>query len=148
MYTTVPIPVYVDEYKLMGKYGSNLKYFTERSGCHYMWLDTHARIVEIWGTPETLPYAISLVKYKIKNLTDVWDPTQYELKLSDRLKRCTNVSCWKRGYKTYYEIDGNEKDSKEVFDMLCTLYPYNPYMTQISKRSSTGILALRFSSCD
>ena len=139
MYTTVPIPTHVDIAKLIGRGGKNLKNMMERSGCLYMWVDSHQNVVELWGREEHIAAGIAAVKHHIRRISNVWNTCEFNNH---------NVTCWEKGFKTFYNIIGSEEDSKKVFDQICKMYPFNPYMTQIEKRTSAGLLVARFSSCD
>jgi hypothetical protein len=139
MYTTVPIPIHADIAKIIGRGGQNLKNMTKRSGCLYMWVDSLQKVVEIWGTEENIAEGIATVKHHIRRITNVWTPCDFPN---------YNVTCWEKGYRTFYNIIGSEEDCKHVLDQICKRYPFNPYMTQIEKRTSTGLLVARFSSCD
>jgi hypothetical protein len=129
MYTTVPIPDNIDIAKLIGRGGQNLKNITERSGCWYMWVDSHQKVVEIWGRDEHMAMGIATIKNRFRKMTPV-------------------VTSWESGYRTFYKIVGSEDECKKVFDKLCKEYPFNPYMTQIEKKTEDGLLVFRFSSCD
>ena len=139
MYTTVPIPIHVDIAKLIGRGGQNLKNMTERSECLYMWVDSRQKVVELWGREEHLAAGIAAVKHHIRRNSHVWTPCDFPN---------YNVTCWEKGYRTYYNITGSVEDAEACFVEICKRYPFNPYMTQIEKRTSTGLLVFRFSSCD
>ena len=147
-YTEVSIPEYINVFKLMGRGGYHLKNITERSGCQYIWVDMNRRVVEIWGKESTLAAGIKAVRHRISKLTNIWVPTEYSSLKNLDLKTRISVRSWENGYKTYYDIVGSDQDANQMFDEICKTYPYNPYMTQIMKRSPMGLLAARFSSCD
>ena len=141
MYTTVPIPIYIDIAKLIGRGGRNLKHIIDCSGCWYMWVDSRQKIVEIWGREEHIASGIAAIKHKMRKNTNVWTPIE-------SIGAKVSVTCWESGHRTFYNIDGHDNDIKVFFDNLCKRYPFNPYMTQIEKRTMTGLLVARFSSCD
>jgi len=141
MYTTVPIPIYIDIAKLIGRGGRNLKHIIECSGCLYMWIDSRQRIVEIWGREEYIAAGIAAIKHKMRKNTNVWTPIE-------SVTTKVSVTCWENGHRTFYNIEGHDNDTKIFFDNLCKRFPFNPYMTQIEKITQTGLLVARFSSCD
>ncbi len=135
MYTTVPIPAYVNIPKLIGTKGRHLKYITGRSGCFFMWVDSHKKVVEIWGPDESMGLAIAGIKKRMSLLTRIW-------------KMKHNVTYWESGNRVFYEIIGTVDETKREFDEICKRYPYNPYMTQIEEKTPTGLVVTRFSSCE
>lgn len=148
VYTFVPIPKHIDVLKFMGRGGRHLKNITERTETQYIWVDMTQRIVEIWGLESKLAGAIAAVKGRLRRLTDIWVPETYHSLRDRELKTSIDVACWEIGFRTFYDVVGSEENSKRFFDELCKQYPFNPYMTQIEKRSPTGLLIARFSSCD
>jgi hypothetical protein len=131
MYSEVQIPTCVDIKRLIGLGGRHVKNITASSGCHYIWVDSNRRVVEIWGRDDRLAAGIKAVRQRINNLTNA-----------------CNVVSWESGYRTFYDITGSEEECKKVFDKLSKEYPFNPYMTQIEKKTQKGLLVFRFSSCD
>ena len=127
-YTEVPIPIYVDVLKLMGRSGNNLKKITEKSGCQYIWVDFKRSVVEIWGRECALPTGIAMVRNHISRLSPRWEQGE--------------VRSWRQGSQVLYEVEG---PPEEFLSKLREMYPFNSYMTQIVKR--TCIIS-RFSSCD
>jgi hypothetical protein len=143
-YTEVRIPEYIDVLKLMGPGGRYLKIITERSGVQYIWLDMKRRVVEIWGRESRLADAIAGVKGRIRKLTNIWAPEVRDKDLAERI----DVTCWEIGSRRFYDIIGEDRDTRAYFDDLCKRYPFNPFMTQIVKRTPGNLLAARFSSCE
>ena len=128
-YTEVPIPIYVNVNKLMGRSGMYLKQITEKSGCQYIWVDLRRRVVEIWGREGALPKGIAMVRNRISRLAPRWWESG-------------EVRSWRQGSQVLYEVEGSPED---FLNKLRETYPFNSYMTQIVKR--TCIIS-RFSSCD
>jgi hypothetical protein len=147
-YTEVPIPPYVNLFKLIGKGGNHLKYITEQSGCQYIWVDIRRRVVEIWGRERKLGNGIAMIKSRIRKITFVWTPGEYTDLYDNELKMRITVSCWEEGSRIMYDITGSEADTKLFFEEICKVFPFNPYMTQVVKKSQNGIMVARFSSCD
>lgn len=147
-YTEVRIPEYIDVLKFMGRGGYHLKTITERSGTQYIWLDMERRVVEIWGRESRLASAIALTKGRIRKLTNMWVPDVFRTLEDKELKQRLHVTCWEIGHRTFYDVIGNDDDSKRFFDHVVRRYPFNPYMTQIEKRAPGNLLIMRFSSCE
>ena len=147
MYSEVPIPMYVEAERLVGRRGENLKYITKKSGCQYIWVDFHKRVVEIWGHGESLSAGIAMVRGRIHRLTSVWKPMEYWHADKD-LKSRIDVNCWQKGHRVIYDITGEDKYVRLFYEEICKMYPFNPYMTQIEKRTRDGLMVARFSSCD
>ena len=145
-YTEVPVPIYVNPIRLMGVNGIHLKSITDKSGCHYIWVDITRRVVEIWGRDLKLAKAIALVRQRIAKLTRLFKPN--ELLVDEGLQTRINVTCWQMGLYIYYDITATEQDAEAFLKIITKTYPSNPYSTQVEKRTSTGILVTRFSSCD
>jgi len=143
-YTEVHIPEYIDVYKFMGRGGCHVKNITERSGVHYMWVDMNRRTVEIWGRESRLPSAIASVKGRIRRLTNIWVPYVYDSNLRSRI----DVKCWNIGHRVFYDIAGEDRDTHAFFEHIIRKYPFHPYMTQVEKRTPSGILVAHFTSCD
>jgi hypothetical protein len=146
-YTEVRIPYYVDMFKMMGRQGKHLKYITEKSGCQYIWADLNRRVIEIWGREKYLKNGIAMTRNRISRLTKLETPWELKNIPLDARERIT-ARTWESGYQVYYEVDGPESYTKIFFEELCRLYPFNPYMTQINKKTDTGMIISRFSSCD
>ena len=143
-YTEVRIPDYVDVFEFMGLGGRHVKNITERSGVHYMWVDMERRVVEIWGHESQLAGAIASVKGRIRRLTNVWVPYVYDNDLRSKI----DVKCWNAGHRVIYDIDGEDRDTHAFFEHIIRKYPFNPYMTQVEKRTPNGIRVAHFTSCD
>lgn len=129
-YTEVPIPVYVNPFKVM-KY---MYYITEKSGCKYMWVDLARKVVEIWGPEETLRLAKLMTRRRISKLATkkVFVPDEY-LDLSEKSRMNSKVHAWKEGGFVNYRIRG---DATEFINVIIARYPVNPYMTRV--REVTG----------
>jgi hypothetical protein len=100
-----------------------------------MWVDSHKKVVEIWGPDENIGNAIARIKKRMSQLTRIW-----------RMK--PNITYWENGSRVFYEIIGSRDETKQEFDEICKRYPYNPYMTQIEEKTPTSLVVTRFSSCD
>ncbi len=129
-YTEVPIPPYVNHFKLM----KFLYYITEKSKCQYMWVDRLRSVVEIWGSEETLGRAILMTRRKIAALAvkKVYVPDEF-LDLSEKTRMNTKVHAWKDGGHINYRIRG---DAAEFINLLMTKYPVNPYLTRVKEVSA------------
>lgn len=124
-YTEVPIPPYVNSFKLM-KY---LYYITEKSECQYMWVDRLRSVVEIWGSEETLSRAILMTRRRIARLATkkVYVPDEF-LDLSEKSRMNSKVHAWKEGGFVNYRIRG---DATEFINLIIAKYPVNPFMTRV-----------------
>jgi hypothetical protein len=131
----------------MGRNGKHLKWITEKSGCQYLWLDLTRRVVEIWGREDRLASGIAKVRQHIAHLTRVSEPPEVKNLHQDVQQRIT-AKTWVIGSQTLYEVEGPDLYCKIFFDAIRESYPYNPYMTQIKKKTDRGLLLARFSSCD
>ncbi len=63
-YAEVSVPEHVNIRVVM----KHLYRFTEKSGCRYLWADFQRRVIEIWGSEESIPRAIRLIRKKIVQL--------------------------------------------------------------------------------
>ncbi len=147
-YTEVRIPEYVDVFEFMGRGGYHVKNITERSGVQYTWVDMERRVVEIWGRENRLAGAIALTKGRIRMLTSIWVPYLYNSLRDVELKSRIEVKCWTAGHRIFYDIVGEDRDTRTFFNHIINKYPFHPYMTQVEKRKPGGILVSHFSSCD
>lgn len=131
----------------MGQKGKHLKYITEKSGCQYIWADFNRQVIEIWGREKYLKNGIAMVRNHISRLTKLGTPSELKNLHPDAQSRIT-ARTWESGYQVYYEVDGPDQYTKLFFEEIRRLYPYNPYMSQINKKTDTGVIISRFSSCD
>ena len=146
-YTEVRIPYYVDVYKIIGRKGNHLKRITEKSGCQYIWADFNRRVVEVWGREKYLKNGIAMIRNHISRLTKLDTPSELK-NLHPNIQSRIAARTWESGYQVYYEVDGPELYTKMFFDEISRIYPFNPYMTQINKKTETGVIISRCSSCD
>lgn len=141
-YSEVPLPMYVNAFTFIGLNGSQLKYITDISGCQYIWVDFNRRVVEIWGGENRLPKGIAMIRRRINKLTKLTVPPEFYM-LEPDLKLRISVKSWDINSQVYYEINGESEYTYKFANILLFIYPYNPYMTMIHKRTSTGIIVAR-----
>jgi len=147
-YSEVQIPMYINPFKIIGRGGDNLIRITEESGCQYIWVDLKRKVVEIWGREETLARAIAKVRRMIHTILakTLSVPDEY-YELPNAVRDVLTVYSWKKTGLIMYEIVGPEKECSIFFGILTNKYPYNPYMTIISRKTAGGIIASRLASC-
>lgn len=146
-YSEVQIPIYINPFRIMGRGGSNLIYITEKSGCQYIWIDLKRRVVEIWGREDSLPNAISRIRRMIHSIVakTLTVPDEY-FELPNATRDALSVYSWRKTGLIMYEIAGPDKLCTDFFSLLEKKYPYNPYMTCVSRKTAGGLIVSRLAS--
>jgi len=137
-YSEVPIPMYINPMKIIGRGGQVLIDITAESGCQYIWVDLKRKVVEIWGRESSLPTAIAKIRrliHKILSKTLKVPDEYYEL--PNRVRDVLTVYSWRSGGLLMYEIVGPPVECLNFFKILETKYPG----TEISRRTNGGIIA-------
>jgi hypothetical protein len=103
-YAEVPVPEHVNIRTVM----KSMYFFTEKSGCHYLWTDVRRRVVEIWGREDFIPGAIRMIRRKIVKLE----------KGRVSVYGAAKLVTWKLDGYVYYRLSGDNKDMLELANML------------------------------
>ena len=136
-YSEVPIPMYINPIKIIGRGGKILIDITEESGCQYIWVDIRRKVVEIWGRESSLPMAISRVRRLIhKTLTKTLKVPDEYYELPNRIRDVLTVYSWRSGGLLMYEIVGPPVECINFFKTLEAKYPG----TVVSRRTNGGLI--------
>jgi len=122
-YSEVPIPEYINPYKIIGHRGNILINITYETGCQYIWIDFKRKVVEIWGREDSLPRAIARIRrliHKILAKTIRVPDEYYELPMTVRDQ--LSVYTWKKTGLDKYEILGKPKLCMMFLDLIKPKY--------------------------
>ena len=123
-YSEVPIPMYINPFKIIGRGGKNLITITEESKCQYIWVDLRRKVVEIWGRESSLPLAISKVRRLIhKTLAKTLKVPDKYYELPSRVRDVLTVYFWKQKGLLMFEMIGPPVECLDFFRTLETKYP-------------------------
>ena len=101
-YSQISVPDFVQVGLLVGKNGRHFKSLTYNSGCKYIWYDKERKVVELWGSPNSLETATTMLKDRFNNFKP--DKTVEEL---EEIVKVTNEYTRQNGQKVV-EMEGPE----------------------------------------
>ena len=125
-YAEVAVPEHVNIRTVM----KPMYFFTEKSGCQYLWTDVQRRVVEIWGSEACIPGAIRMIRRKIAKLE----------KGRVSVYGAAKLVTWKLDGYVYYRLSGENKDMLELANMLFADFATEGNRMHMSELAANNVL--------